>query len=181
MTKYYFIRHGESQANADEIFAGIVDSPLTEKGRASARDEAGRLAQEKQKYDLIVSSPLCRALETATVLADAVGYATTDIVVEPLLIERSFGTLAGKPWSSVENEASDLFVASGGESIKALSERVAKALDRIRELSTGKEVVLIVGHGSWYQMADTLIQRKKAELFLESTSIPNNKVTEFFL
>lgn len=180
MTEYYFTRHGESQANADEIFAGTIDSPLTEKGCDEARAEGKRLAREKQTYDLIISSPLSRAHETAAIIADAVGYAAEILTLE-LLTERSFGALAGKPWSSVENEASDLFVASGGESIIELSERVVKALDRIRELSRGKESVLIVGHGSWYQMADTLLHGKKAQSFLESTSIPNNKVVEFIL
>lgn len=180
MTKYYFTRHGESYANADRIFAGIVDSPLTEKGRDEARAEGKRLEREKRTFSLIISSPLSRAYETATIIAEAVRY-TSEILTLELLTERSFGALAGKPWSSVEDEASDLFVEFGGESIAELSERVVKALDCIRELSSGQQAVLIVGHGSWYQMANTLLHGKKAQSFLESMSIPNNKIVEFRL
>ena len=63
MTTLYFVRHGESEANAAHRFSGRSDSPLTERGRAQARAAARRLSA----YDVtaVVSSPLLRARQTA--------------------------------------------------------------------------------------------------------------------
>lgn len=181
MATFYFMRHGECQANAERVFAGIMDSPLTDKGRKDARDEGERLATEGMLFDLIITSSLSRAYDTAVITAKSTGYDIDKIIVEDLLTERSFGDLAGKPWSCVENEASEMFVEAGAETISELASRVAIGFDRIRELSRGKKAVLIVGHGSWYQMADTILKNKKADRFLESENIPNNKTVKISL
>ena len=62
----WFLRHGESVANAAGRFAGQGDdSPLTEKGRTQARQAAHRLPDG---LTWIVSSPLRRARESATIV-----------------------------------------------------------------------------------------------------------------
>ncbi len=179
--KYYFTRHGQSQANVDEIFAGDSESPLTAKGVYDAQAEGRRLAQEGATYDLIISSPLSRAIDTAAILARSIGYLEEDIVIEKLLLERSFGDLAGKPWSSVSDETSPAIVEMGGESIEELSLRVKRGLNKIVELSKGKVSVLVVGHGTWYQMAEALIEGRDEHTFLESANLPNNTVIELRL
>lgn len=181
MTEYYFTRHGESQANVDEVFAGILDSPLTQKGREAAKVEGDRLAQTGVSYDLILCSPLSRAKETAEIIALAVGYPVADVIVEELLCERSFGKLAGQSWSSVPDEAADMIVQQGGESIADLTHRVRRALGVVQELSLGKQSVLIVGHGTWYQMAEALLDGREGNTFLESANLPNNTVVEIRL
>lgn len=178
-TRYFFTRHGESQANVDRIFAGAVESPLTENGRIAAQAEAERLAIEKVRYDLIISSPLSRAFDTACIIADALGYPRDNIVIEELLRERSFGNLVGKPWSSIADESSEAVTNAGGESAEELSRRVRTSLEKVGVHARGKERVLIVGHGTWYQMAMTLIEGKDSAAFLEAEGLPNNKVVPF--
>lgn len=176
MTKYFFIRHGESQANVDRVFAGVMESPLTEKGRQAARAEGDRLRAANETFDLIISSPLERARKTAQIIAQATGYNVTDIIIEPLLTERNFGSIAGQSWDSLPNEASDVFKEAGGESLDELATRVSAAVERIKILGRGKNRILLIGHGSWYQMAETILEGRHARTFLESTSIPNNQV-----
>lgn len=179
MTHYFFTRHGESQANVDQVFAGVMDSPLTDKGRADAAIEGQRLRADGLTFDLIISSPLTRAKETAEILARAVRYSTDAIIVDSCLVERSFGILAGKPWSTIEDETATTISDMGGESIDEFAQRVKLALAWIAQASIGKQSVLIVGHGSWYQMAESLLMGKAANDFLEAKSLPNNVVVDF--
>ena len=69
MKKLLFCRHGEAVANEAGLLAGSrSDSPLTEKGRKQAIDTANNL--RGHVVDLIVSSSLIRASETAKIIAD---------------------------------------------------------------------------------------------------------------
>ena len=72
MTRLIFIRHGESEANLKEIGAGQLDYPLTELGHTQARLAAEYLLAN-EKIDVIYSSDLCRAMDTARPVADALG------------------------------------------------------------------------------------------------------------
>ena len=66
MTTVYFVRHGETTANASRIFQGISDFPLSPKGIAQGKLLQKRFAQVP--YDHIFSSPLSRAVDTAKIL-----------------------------------------------------------------------------------------------------------------
>ena len=66
---FVFLRHGESVGNAEERFQGQSDFPLTETGREQARALADRWLKEGMKFDLVVTSPLSRAKETAEIIA----------------------------------------------------------------------------------------------------------------
>ena len=68
MKKLYFIRHGLSEGNVQEIWSGSTDTPLHTEGRAQAK-AAGQKAK-KLKIDLVVSSPMSRAKETAEIICD---------------------------------------------------------------------------------------------------------------
>ena len=66
--------------------------PLTEAGRAQARALAGRWLKEKTKFDLVVSSPLIRAKETAEIIA---GVLKVPVEADPIWMERSAGQISG--------------------------------------------------------------------------------------
>jgi broad specificity phosphatase PhoE len=82
------IRHGQSEFNVvysvTRVDPGIRDPRLTETGRAQARAAAGRLAGEGVRR--LLASPYTRALETAEIIADALGV---PITVTPLVGERA--------------------------------------------------------------------------------------------
>ena len=65
------VRHGESTWNTEHRWAGQADPPLTDRGRSQARELAGSLTDID--FDRVVSSDLCRATETANLIADALG------------------------------------------------------------------------------------------------------------
>ncbi|MDP9251443.1 MAG: histidine phosphatase family protein, partial [Chloroflexota bacterium] len=83
---FYFVRHGESEANVARRFAGRTDSPLTERGRQQARAVAEALVSER--FDRVISSPLSRCRDTALVIAQR---QQLPVDLEPDLVEIDVG------------------------------------------------------------------------------------------
>jgi phosphohistidine phosphatase len=72
MTRLYFLRHGLA-ANRSEWSGDDSERPLTSKGQALMAREAQTIAQLGLQLDLILTSPLVRALQTARIVAEALG------------------------------------------------------------------------------------------------------------
>ena len=89
---FTLLRHGESVGNAESRWQGQSEFPLTENGRSQARAVAKRWLAEQIRFDLIITSPLMRAKETAEIIGAAL-----DVPVEsdPVWLERNVGQLAG--------------------------------------------------------------------------------------
>lgn len=118
---FYFLRHGQSENNRDGCVNGQTDSPLTEQGLRQAYTAAERLGA--CGIEVIVTSPLCRAKDTAAVVA---ARTAARVCVVPGLMERDWGWLEGRERTLI----SDFFAApKGGESWDTYQERVSKALD----------------------------------------------------
>jgi len=145
MTTFFFVRHGESQANLARIFSGRRDSPLTERGRAQAVTVADAL--NDVRFDRIVATPLSRSLDTALVIARR-RKMPVDIVHDLVEIDvgektgATFDEIAGLPdWKG------DAFEAwPNGESLAQVLDRSLRALKAIHKESPG-ETVLVIGHG----------------------------------
>jgi broad specificity phosphatase PhoE len=130
MGRLYLIRHGEIGSPQEKRFYGSTDLPLSEKGRQQARLLAQRLSSER--VDMIFSSPLKRALETAGPIA--VGH-NLDLKVMPDLGEVNFGDWEGVRWDDIRRGDSDRWAADpwsiappAGETFAALHARVAAVL-----------------------------------------------------
>ena len=69
MKEIYFVRHGESVANATNRYAGQFDSPLTKKGIEQAHESVNNF--KNIEINKIISSTLSRAFNTAKIIRDA--------------------------------------------------------------------------------------------------------------
>lgn len=142
---FYFVRHGESEANAARRFAGRTDSPLTQRGREQAEAVAEVLA--KTPFDRIVSSPLSRCRDTALLIARR---HQLPVDLEPDLVEIDVGEKTGSPFDEVSGLPEwrdDGFVAwPRGETLDQVLSRAHRVITRIAAESAG-ERVLVVGHG----------------------------------
>jgi 2,3-bisphosphoglycerate-dependent phosphoglycerate mutase len=150
MKKLYFIRHGLSEFNKANKWAGSSDTPLAPEGYTQAK-LAGLLAKEKGlSFDVIVSSPLKRAHDTAKLFASEIGYPDEEIIIHELMIERKFGKLEGRKdlvasTKYVLNEAA-IDKYDGVEPLKELHARAEAALEFLHSLP--HETILVVGHGA---------------------------------
>jgi 2,3-bisphosphoglycerate-dependent phosphoglycerate mutase len=95
------LRHGESIGNKENYYSGTLDVALTDKGRIEAKqagkDLAAYLQAEGKRLDLVLTSDLQRAKETAAILLKTAGLDTKPPVQErAALQERSYGLLEGK-------------------------------------------------------------------------------------
>ena len=168
----YFLRHGQSQANADRVRAGQSDSPLTAQGSREAIDEGERLRREGLVFDVIISSPLVRAYETALAVADALGYARDAIVSDARLMERDFGELVGRS-TGLHPEAMQSG-AMGVESDYALRLRSQAVLDDIARQHQGK-TILLVSHNGVGKMMQELIEPSQLIGLGRLQPLPNAK------
>jgi len=137
------LRHGETALNAARVLQP-ADTPLGPRGLAQARAAAACLGQ--RRLAAIVSSDLPRAWQTAVALADATGL---PITAEPLLQERNFGTLRGRPYDTLGFDPLLMDAAPPeGESMAAFCARVARAFRGVVARRTGLDGdVVVVTHG----------------------------------
>ena len=137
MTKLYLTRHGETVDNANQIMQGQTQGQLNETGRRQAAQLREQLSGVS--IDVIVSSDLNRAVETAEIVAEGRGLA---VVTTPLLRERDWGSFTGRYIPDLKGEVwpDDI------ETQEALLRRAGECLCYLREHYAGK-TVLAVGHG----------------------------------
>jgi len=98
MSEYTLIllRHGNSVWNQDNLFTGWVDVELSDLGRQEAKRAGELLAQSGLKPDLLYTSRLKRAINTANIALDAADRSWIDVKRDWRLNERHYGALQGK-------------------------------------------------------------------------------------
>ncbi len=94
--KLVLLRHGQSAWNKTNQFTGWVDVPLTEQGEAEAK-RGGELLKEKNVLpDIVFTSLLRRAINTANIALDAADRLWIPVQRDWRLNERHYGALQGK-------------------------------------------------------------------------------------
>lgn len=98
MAEYTLIllRHGNSVWNQKNLFTGWVDVDLSDLGRQEAKRAGELLAQAALKPDLLYTSRLKRAINTANIALDAADRGWIDVKRDWRLNERHYGALQGK-------------------------------------------------------------------------------------
>jgi probable phosphoglycerate mutase len=142
MTLLYLVRHGETDWNFERRIQGNTDIPLNDTGREQARRTGKLLA--RRSWDAIVASPLSRAFETATIIAEELGLpepTTLDAIVE-----RDYGAAEGLTDTELNRlYPGDTFVPNR-ESRESVVARVIPALLDLAENHQGQSL-LVVSHG----------------------------------
>lgn len=87
MKTLFLVRHAKS--SRDDPSLPDRERPLDDRGKRDAPKMGERLAKRDVKLDLLVSSPALRALTTAHLIADEIGYKRKDIVVDDRLYASS--------------------------------------------------------------------------------------------
>ena len=135
-----------------ERLQGHTDIPMNENGIEQISRVGEFFAREVRYIDVIISSPLIRALKSAEIIADKIGYNKENIIVEPNFIERSFGYREGltkeEQNSLTEAEIEDRISDKGyAETVEDICLRGGAAIKKCVERYWGK-MILITAHGS---------------------------------
>ena len=154
--RLYIIRHGETPWNTQLRLQGQTDVELNEKGRALAKATAQAL--RSVPFDIVITSPLARARETAVNVAK-----DRDIpfLEDARIREISFGEMEGRhvpkeerqdpnsKFYSFFNDPEHYVPAEGGESIIDLCSRAAAFLDDLKQKQAWKDKTILVStHGA---------------------------------
>jgi 2,3-bisphosphoglycerate-dependent phosphoglycerate mutase len=90
------LRHGNSVWNQENLFTGWVDVELSDQGRAEAKRAGELLKESGLKPDLLFTSKLRRAINTAHIALNAADRVWIDVIRDWRLNERHYGALQGK-------------------------------------------------------------------------------------
>ena len=149
----YLLRHGETDWNVEGRLQGQTDVPLNCKGIEQMRQVAREMKRVGIKVDLLVTSPLMRARKSAEIVSDIMDYNVKDILVEPMLIERSFGKGEGKLWSELVAQYPEGICTghepfAGVEPLEELVKRGQVVFEKIVNTYAEKKNIVVVSHGA---------------------------------
>lgn len=182
--KIFLVRHGQDEDNARGILNGRRDMPLTKFGS----EQAYAVAQKLKEYDIevIYTSPLLRAYQTAQIISDVI--AVDKVVVDQHLIERDFGVLTGRPVTDIPRYADKIIVsdkvnyfieAKNAESFSALYYRAQEILNKIQKRHPDS-TILIVAHGDIGKMIRGVHYGLNWEESLQTPFFSNAGILELF-
>ncbi|HEV8528483.1 MAG TPA: histidine phosphatase family protein [Actinomycetes bacterium] len=150
-------RHGRTGWNLSRRFQGSTDVPLDDVGRAQAARAARMLATLEP--DLIISSDLSRARETAEILA---GLTDCEVLIDPSLRETYAGGWEGLTDVEIRAQFADEWAAwrrgevirrGGGELDDEVVDRVTAAIERALEKIPPTGTLIVVSHGGAGRLA----------------------------
>jgi alpha-ribazole phosphatase len=156
MAELILVRHAESEANAASVWQGRSESLLSETGKG----QAARLgARFRDGFDLVVSSPLSRAVDTAKAISN-------DIVIDERLTEIDLGRWDGLGFVEMReryqlelaevSRRADLRFGETGETFAELTERAWIAVESLLDRLGDQGTALVVTHGG---VLDALMSR----------------------
>jgi probable phosphoglycerate mutase len=138
----YYVRHGETDYNAEQRLQGRQDTLLNARGRLQAKASGELLrelfARDNRRADdfVYVSSPLQRARETMEILRPPLGLPPQPYDTDDRLLEISYGEWEGLTLPEIEARMPGMlaererdkwdFAAPGGESYRELTARISE-------------------------------------------------------
>lgn len=148
MTKLYLIRHGQSEWNILSKVQGQKDANLTNIGREQARKLGKRLIDEN--IDIIFSSDLSRALETAEIISSMINK---PVVESKEIQEINFGPWEGLTLAEIQKKYKeeyliwmkkpDKFKLEGTETLDNLKNRVMKYVEKVLIENKDKNIAIV--------------------------------------
>lgn len=178
MKHIYITRHGQTDWNIIPKVQGVTDIPLNKNGI----EQAKKLSVEVKQYNIeqILCSPLCRAKETAKIIAQQNNILCKE---DKRLIEQDFGFFEGFECNTEDNsffEAKKRFADKykTGESMLLLGQRVYNLLDELKANVEDKNVLLVT-HGGVARMIHSYFYSMTNEEFAKY-ALGNCEIKEYF-
>lgn len=149
ITHLYIMRHGKTEWNKLEKIQGVSDIPLNDEGIAGIKIATQKIKDEK--FDLIISSTLSRAKQSAEIINKELNI---PIEENNLLNERNYGSFEGKFISEIKekykqyenNKLTFDIPGIGEETYDEVKHRVEKFLKYINKNHAGKKILVVTHH-----------------------------------
>ena len=174
--KLYVVRHGQTIHNQLGLVQGDTESDLSEKGIEDAK--ALRELVSSLDIDVVISSPLRRAMDTARIITDN----KYEIIEDKRLIERNYGLGEGKP---VDEELTIKYWdfklntdINEVEKVQDLMFRIVEFIEDIRNKYEGKNV-LVVAHSAILRAIHYAINGIPEDGDMLKIEIPNLRIIEY--
>ncbi|ABV61657.1 histidine phosphatase family protein [Bacillus pumilus] len=164
MTTICLVRHGETDWNAAKRIQGRTDIPLNDTGKWQA--EQTGLYLKDAHWDVVISSPLTRAKETAHLILK---HVDAPLVLMDDFIERDYGDAEGMSFE----ERQKLFPNKqypNMEPLETIQDRMVEGIEKVRAAYPNQQV-LIVAHGAAIHALLTTLADE--HLCLENTRLVN--------
>lgn len=160
-------------ANAHKTVSGDQETPLSELGRHQVRIQAEKLMH--LDIDLIVCSPLHRALDTAKIVAEAIQYPERDIQIIDELKERHLGDLEGRSYATDEQDSGNTSYADTVPNVEPLDQFHARVYAAFRDVAATRhhKNILIVCHQNVARMLMVVAQGLEAKAMYDMPRIEN--------
>jgi len=139
-----FVRHGETDANKQNLFNGETDLPLNEVGISQAQKLAEKLAGEK--FDAVYCSPKIRAIETAEIITGG-----RDFVVDERLTELECGKFDGRKRNIIMDLLFLKAVKKGKKGVEPFDVFLARNVEFFEKIvasQKGKNILVVSHDGS---------------------------------
>jgi len=143
LNPFYFIRHGETDWNRENIIMGSIDMPLNTVGIQQAQETSDLLMEEN--FDIIISSPRIRAQQTAEIISQKT---RKPVIFDQGLVERNWGEAEGTVADPTKSLFDDVHTPQGAEPFSAFQKRVVETVSSILLI---KERPLVVSHGGVFK------------------------------
>jgi len=164
----YIFRHGQSTYNRDKMFTGLIDAPLTQRGRKDAKKIARRL--KNSKFEISFRSSLKRSKDTLNYVLKS-HPECKKIIVDDRITERDYGRLSGKTHDEIISQYGKKQYNAwhrgfdtrppGGESFADVEKRVGSFVKDIVKLIKKRKVnVVISAHGNSIRLFRKIMEKK---------------------
>lgn len=137
------VRHGQTDYNHNRLVQGRMDNPLNMTGKNQAFQLGVMIKDQGETFDLLGSSPLTRAKQTATIIGNLINKEIN--FTDSHFLERDFGPFEGKSIDDVlPLITKDDFFTEGYEDNQKLIKRISSATKRLYKKYHDKKVLLVV-------------------------------------
>jgi isoleucyl-tRNA synthetase len=158
---YFLMRHGQAESNAKNVASttATAKNHLTELGKAQARKSG--ISLKNKNIDLIITTPILRARETAELVAEAIHYPKENIITDERIREIDVGIFEGRSVKEFHEffgySYATMFTQApeGGETLADMKRRIGDFLYDLEEKHHGKNI-LIVAHEYSIWMAEAV-------------------------
>ncbi|NJP06786.1 MAG: histidine phosphatase family protein [Chloroflexaceae bacterium] len=176
-TRLILVRHAESTANVERRVQGSGDDPLTPRGEEQARRLARRMSFDHPDADLLFSSPLTRAHQTASFVSAALGL---EIQWRSGLEEIRLGRLEGADQATLAAAVhANRLAEYDAETLHDFAERALGTLYGLVAVNPGRTIIVITHLGVISTALAHWVDRDLVRAWGYGDSLSNAAMSEF--